>query len=442
MAKMLYFECAAGISGDMSVAALLDLGADRTALDRAIGSLSIGGFETKISRVKKSGIDVCDFNVITEIDNHDHDMEYLHGHTHEHEHEHEHEHIHEHEHEHEHGHEHEHIHEHEHMHEHEHGHHGHTHRGLAEITSIINSADMTDGAKALAHRIFRIIAEAEAKAHAAELENVHFHEVGAVDSIVDIIAFAVCYDDLGIGETIIPALTEGGGFVRCQHGIIPVPVPAVTNIAQMNGLTLKISGAEGELVTPTGAAIAAAVKTSDKLPRSFRVIKCGMGAGKREYEIPGILRVMIIETDDEESLYKLETNIDDCPGEALGYVMEKLFAAGANDVYYTPVYMKKNRPAYVLSVICRADRMGECENIIFRHTTTIGIRRVRIERSVLERTSGTVRTSLGDVNVKKCGNGDDVRVYPEYESVREICERENIGYPDAYRRIFAEISKA
>ena len=419
MARKLYFECAAGISGDMSVAAMIDLGADREKLEKALNSLDIGKFETKISRVKKSGIDVCDFDVITEIDNHDHDMEYLHGHSHEHTHEHTHD---------------------GHTHTHEHHHH-HSHRGLKEITDIINHADLTDGARELAHKIFDILARAEAKAHATDIENVHFHEVGAVDSIVDIIAFSVCMDSLGIDEVIIPALTEGRGFVRCQHGVIPVPVPAVMNIAEANNLDLKICHVEGELVTPTGAAIAAAVKTSDKLPESFKVIKYGMGAGKREYEIPGILRVMIIETDDSEALYKLETNIDDCAGEALGYTMEKLFAAGANDVYYTPAYMKKNRPAYVLNVICRADKIGECERIIFANTTTIGIRRMKIERTVLERTLETVKTALGDIRVKKCAINGKTRVYPEYESVRELCEELNMPYTDVYARILGELNK-
>ena len=412
MAKKLYFECASGISGDMTAAALIDLGADRAALDRALNSLDIGGFEVKISRVKKSGIDACDFNVILQHDNHDHDMEYLHGH--------------------------EHNHGHEHGHEHNHGH-GHAHRGLNEITEIINRADLTEGARALAHRIFRILAEAEAKAHAVEPDSVHFHEVGAVDSIVDIIAAAVCADSLGIDSVIVPALTEGSGFVRCQHGVIPVPVPAVVNIAEANGLTLKMSGVRGELVTPTGAAIAAALKTESELPESFKIVKCGIGAGKREYEVTGILRAMIIEADSKDAVYKLETNIDDCNGEALGYTLERLFDAGAKDVYYSPVYMKKNRPAYVLNVICEADKAEACEKIIFENTTTIGIRRIKTKRTILERTFETVLTSLGEVKIKKCFTDGFERAYPEYESICEICKKHGIAYYDAYRTIIGEI---
>ena len=306
--KQLYLECSSGISGDMTVAALLDLGADQEALKKALDSLPVDGFETRITRVKKSGLDACDFDVVLEgeYENHDHDMEYLFG-----------EHEHSHEHSHEHGHDH---------HEHAHGH-GHVHRGMREIREIIEKADLTPRAREMALRIFTILGEAEAKAHGASLEEVHFHEVGAVDSIVDIVAAAVCLDSLGICEVVIPSLTEGSGTVRCQHGILPIPVPAVANIAAAHGLRLAMSSVKGELVTPTGAAIAAAFRTSDRLPETFSIKAVGLGAGKREYERPSFLRAMIIETELEEErdeIYKLESNIDDATGEDLGYVLDRL----------------------------------------------------------------------------------------------------------------------
>lgn len=284
MSQTLYLECASGISGDMTVAALLDLGADEAVLREALASLPVEGYEVAVSRVAKSGLDVCDFSVLLDAkhENHDHDMEYLHGpHP-------EGKHVHDH------------THEHQHSHEtgsaHDHGHsHSHEHRGLAEILHIIDHGALTPRAKALAQRIFTILAQAEAKAHGVPLEQVHFHEVGAVDSIVDIVAAAVCLDDLDITEAVIPTMNEGKGFVRCQHGVIPVPVPATLNIAQAAGLALHILPVEGELVTPTGAAIAAAVKTADTLPERFRVVKTGYGAGKRSYSIPSILRAMLIE---------------------------------------------------------------------------------------------------------------------------------------------------
>lgn len=304
--KKLYLECNAGISGDMLVAALLDLGADRAKLDEALQSIPAKGFTYNISRVSKAGVDCCDFDVVldAEHENHDHDMSFLHGeavaahvhsHEHEHEHHHEHEHCHEHHHEHEHCHEHEHHHEHDHVHTpHEHHHH-HEHRGLKEVIEIINGTQMSEQARALALRIFDIIAEAEGKAHAVAKEDVHFHEVGAIDSIVDIVAIAVCFDSLDVDEVIVPELCEGRGTVRCQHGVLPVPVPATANIMQSFGLNVRLLPVQGEFVTPTGAAAAAALMTTDELPEQFKICAIGLGAGKRQYERPSILRALLIE---------------------------------------------------------------------------------------------------------------------------------------------------
>lgn len=291
MGQTIYLECYSGISGDMTVAALLDLGADQTVLEKGIASLGIGGYKLGVSRVKKSGIDACDFEVLldSEHENHDHDMEYLHGHEHSHGHEDGHGYEHSHGHEDGHGYEDSHGHKHGHPHEH-----GHPHRGLPEILEMIQRADITQHAKEIAERIFRILAEAEAKAHGKEIDQVHFHEVGAVDSIVDIVGTAICFDNLGADKVIIKELYEGKGCIRCQHGIISIPVPAVINIVQQQKLHLHITDVEGELVTPTGAAIVAAVRTSDQLPESFTVKKIGIGAGKRNYQTPGYLRAMVI----------------------------------------------------------------------------------------------------------------------------------------------------
>lgn len=427
MNRQLYLECYSGISGDMTVAALLDLGADEQILRKALASLPVGGFEIAVTRKVKSGLDVCDFDVIldAEHENHDHDMEYLHGHDHHHDHGHHHEHHHEHC--------------HEHVHEdggvHTHGHH-HEHRGLHEILHIIEHADMTERAKETAVRIFQILAEAESKAHGVPADQVHFHEVGAVDSIVDILAVAVCLDNLNITEVIVPFLCEGQGSIRCQHGIIPVPVPAVVNIAQAHGLTLKPTGVQGELVTPTGAAIVAAVHTSDKLPQTCRIVKIGMGAGKREYEGTGVLRAMLLESGSAESadtVWRLESNLDDCSGEVLGFVMDELFAAGARDVYYTPIYMKKNRPAVQINIICREADIEKLQNVLFCNTTTIGVRRCRMERTVLPREIQKIDTPYGKVQVKVCQIGEEVRAYPEYDSVVELCKTHNMSFQEAWR---------
>lgn len=427
MRKALYLECYSGISGDMAVAALLDLGADREVLETALSSLPIGGFEVEISRVKKSGLDGCDFNVILDKnhENHDHDMEYLHGQK-----------------------------QHLMIKRNDKWHHPHRininynhdddeQRGPLEIFNIINDAHITDNAKEIAKSIFTIIAKAEAKAHGVEINQVHFHEVGAVDSIVDIIAVAVCIDNLGIKEVIVPQLHEGYGFVRCRHGVIPIPVPAVTYIVADNNLNLHITNTEGEMVTPTGAAIVAAIKTSDKLPEKFTIKKIGIGCGKRSYDRPSFLRAMIIEDKslEEECIYKLESNIDDSTGEALGFVMDKLFEAGARDVHYIPVYMKKNRPAYQINVICKKEDIEKLEQIIFMETTTIGIRRIKMERSVLNREIKTMQTSLGEVQVKECNLELGKRVYPEYSSVVELCKKHNMSYQDVYHLIRKECEK-
>lgn len=282
MNKKLYLECTSGISGDMFVASLLDLGASRKTLQKALESLPVQGFQTAVTRVKKSGLDACDFDVILDKDheNHDHDMNYLYGvsgrypqmetpggedagcHAGE---EPGRETIHQ------------------------------EQRGLKEILTILEKADITEAAKKTASDIFQILAKAEAKVHGTEMEEVHFHEVGAVDSIVDIVAAAVCLDDLEIDEVIVPVLYEGRGEVRCLHGILPIPVPAVTEIVKEHRIPLHIMEARGEFVTPTGAAIVAAVRTATELPKQFYIVRTGLGAGKREHEKSGILRAMLIE---------------------------------------------------------------------------------------------------------------------------------------------------
>ena len=458
--KTLYLECNTGISGDMTVAALLDLGADSEVLKKTLDSIHDEGFEVKISRVFKAGIDCCDFDVKLdeEHENHDHDMAYLYGdgaevHEHEHcchgehgEHDHEHEHCchgehgeHDHQHEHcchgEHG-----EHEHEHCCHGEHGghhHHHHHHRTYADIKEILGGLDMTEGAYRLAVKIFDILAAAESKAHNVPINEVHFHEVGALDSIVDIVAAAVCFDNLGITDVIIPKMCEGTGTVRCAHGILPVPVPAVLNIATEAGLPLQIVDRKGELITPTGAAFAAAVMTSNKLPENFIPKKVGYGAGKRAYEIPSMLRAVIVEPveadNDKGTIIKLECNIDDCSGEQMGYALERLFDAGARDAHFVPVYMKKNRPGYELVVITDDEHVEKLEEIIFKETTTIGIRKQRMERTMLKRKEEMVDTEYGQIYVKISGNDKIRKVYPEYDSVKAAAERTGASFEGVYQ---------
>ena len=273
MPNKLYLECYSGISGDMTVAALLDLGADQQVLMEGLESLNLPGYQLKIGRVKKNGIDACDFDVILDEPEHHHDHDHEHHHDHDHDHEHHHDHDHDHHHDHEH-----------------HHHHDHVHRNIGDIFAIIDQSKISDRAKQTAKDIFRIIAAAESKAHGIAEDQVHFHEVGAVDSIVDIVSAAICLDNLDITEAVVSDLYEGCGYVHCQHGLMPVPVPAVVNIAADNALRLRLTQTRGEMITPTGAAIAAYLSKGGKLPESFVIEKIGLGAGKKDFATANILR--------------------------------------------------------------------------------------------------------------------------------------------------------
>lgn len=405
----LYLECRSGISGDMTVAALLDLGATEENLRQTLAKLSVGGYEIKIQKLHKNGLAVCDFDVILEDAEHHHGQD-AHGHEHE---------------GHHHGQD-------WHGHEHEGHHHAHVHRTWKDIEKILTEAELKPRVLELSLKMFRSVAEAEGKAHGCLPEEVYFHEVGAVDSIVDIVGTAACLEELGIEKVLVSDLWEGCGHVCCQHGILPVPVPAVMEIAAAHGLTLRQTEQQGEMVTPTGAAIAAL--SEGRHPERFRIKRVGLGAGKREFPKANILRAMLIEEEPEGELWLLESNIDDCTGETLGYAMDCLLEAGARDVFFTPIYMKKNRPAYKLSVLCDEEQIREMDEILFRETTTIGVRRCRVERDILERRFEEMETSWGAAKLKVCTlpSGEEV-YYPEYESVKELAQKSGKGYREVYQ---------
>ncbi|MEE1373502.1 MAG: LarC family nickel insertion protein [Parolsenella sp.] len=443
MGKTLYLDCSSGISGDMTVAALLDLGASEQRLREALSTLPAHGFDVAVTRVRKSGLDACDFDVRLDAahENHDHDMAWLYGHLDASEHEH----AHEHDHEHDHAHENDHAHEHSagHDHAHAHHHHHHEHRSLADVCAIIDASAMSERAKKLAHAVFGKLAEAEAKAHGATPETVMFHEVGAIDSIVDICSVALCLDDLDVTEVIVPSLAEGHGTIRCAHGIMPVPVPAVVNLCQAAGIALVPAPVTGELVTPTGAAIVAALRTGNALPASYAIERVGYGAGKRAYEnCSGVLRAVLIASEvsddaddgDRSTITKLESDLDDCTGEALGRVIELLMAAGAREAHAIPIVMKKGRPGHQLEVICDGELAPTLERIIFENTTTIGIRSMDMRRHALPRTPDGIETPYGYVATKLVVMPDGhVRSYPEYSSVVEACERTGASFQDVFR---------
>lgn len=429
MSRTLYLQCDNGISGDMVVGALLDLGAGESGLCEALTSLGLDGYEIRVTRKRAGSLDACDFDVVVdaEHENHDHDMEWLYGDMHDGT-------------SHDHAHAHDHHHEHVHAHHHEHDHH-HAHRTLADIRAIIARSSLSEHAKDIALRIFAIIAEAEAKAHGESVDTVHFHEVGAVDSIVDVAAVAWCLDDLGIGDAVISPLAEGEGHIRCAHGILPIPVPAVANIVETHGLVLRQAHRRGELVTPTGAAIAAAIGTKESLPEQYRLVSTGLGTGKRAYDPPSVVRALIVENVqvaslDESPLWKLETEVDDCTGEALGYVLDRLYEEGAREAHFLPVFMKKGRPGYQIEVLCGEERIPALEDVLFADTTTIGVRRYPMERTALRRERGEVETPYGSITVKRVVLPDGTtRVYPEHDSVAAAARAQGASYQEVFRSV-------
>ncbi|MBS1473482.1 MAG: LarC family nickel insertion protein, partial [Massilimaliae sp.] len=284
--RTLYLECRSGISGDMTVGALLDLGADQKQLEKELNSLKIEGYALKFGRTKKAGIDAFDFDVLLEHPEHP-DQHHEHAHAHSH-----------------HGAGHEHHHsdgKHGHSHEHEHHHHGHVHRNLGDVLEIIESGEMSEAAKETAKQIFHIIAESEAKAHGLPVEEVHFHEVGAVDSIIDICGAAICLEQLKVDRVIASPLSEGQGSVRCAHGLMPVPVPAVVNIAAARQVPMELTEVEGELVTPTGIAILSAVCDEFTVPKRMNIKKIGYGAGNKDLpDRANVLRAYLLEESDRQ----------------------------------------------------------------------------------------------------------------------------------------------
>ena len=267
-----------------------------------------------------------------------------------------------------------------------------------------------------------------------------------MDSILDIAAAAVCIDNLGIQDVIITDLTEGTGTVNCQHGLLPVPVPATTAILSRYQVPFHIAqSVQGELITPTGAAIVAALRTKDRLPETFRILKTGLGAGKRSYNVPGVVRAMLIEdtsaqedrSAEADRILMLQANIDDSTGEALGYTMEMLMEQGALDAWYTPIYMKKHRPAYMLSVLCEEADRGRMEDIIFLNTTTIGIRAFHADRTKLPRKILSIETPYGMADVKCCERNGEAVMYPEADSVIRLAAKTGQGYTQMYHAVKA-----
>ena len=438
--KTLYLECLSGISGDMTVAALLDLGADEQVLREGLASLQVDGYTLEISRVDKSGITACNFDVkLADEALHIHDHNHGHSHALENGHEHSHTHDDDHEHSlaHDHGHEHNHTHDHGHEHE-------HVHRNFSDICAIIEASAISPRAKQLAVRMFEIVAAAEAKVHGKPVDEVHFHEVGAVDSIVDIVGAAICIDNLQIDKVICTPLREGTGTVRCQHGIMPVPAPATLEIIRAHNIPLQITQNKGEMVTPTGAAIVAALAPRFGTPQESYILATGYGAGKKSFApLANVLRASLLQETHAEAgtVVKLECNLDDMTGEALAFACEKLFSAGALDVWCTPIIMKKGRPAQMLSVLAEPALEKDLARVLFKHTSTIGVRVSLHNRHTMHRQSAQVCTPYGKVVTKELFYDEICKTGIEYESAKQLAQSAGVSVDKVFRAAYKQLEK-
>lgn len=375
--KILYLDCQAGISGDMTVAALLDLGVPLDYLEQELAKLPLpkGSYALATRRVERRHFGALKFDVAV----HDH----------------------------------------------------HTHRHYADIDSLIAGSSLAEGVREKARRIFRRLAEAEAKVHGVPLAEVHFHEVGAVDSIVDIVAVAVCMEYLGVEKVYASPLPLGSGFIETAHGRLPVPAPATAEL--MTGIPVHGDCGPGERVTPTGAAIIAALADGFGSPPAIRMESAGCGAGDKDFpDLPNIVRAFIGTPDNPEGdgqVIVMEANIDDSSPELLGYAMERLLTSGALDVWFTPIQMKKCRPAVMLSLLCLPPDRDRLAALVIEETSAIGVRHYPVTRTVLPRRIEERETSLGKVRFKISGNGEK----PEFEDCRRLALERGIPLPEVYR---------
>ena len=404
--KTLYFDCSSGISGNVTLGALLEILGDEDYLLNELDKLNIDGYKIEISKKVKNGITGTYVDVILDHeDNHEHDHSHNHSNN-------------------EHGHEHESEHEH---------HHHHEHRNLNDINKIIDESKLDDKVKDLAKRIFLRVAKAESKVHGKPIEEVHFHEVGAIDSIIDIVGTAILINKINPDRIISSIVNDGYGFIECAHGTMSVPVPATSEIFASSNVKFRQIDVDTELVTPTGAAIISELAEDFTTLPAMVTEKIGWGAGFKDLKIPNILKVYLGNMEEKnDNFVVMETNIDDTSGEVLGYTEEVLFENGALDVFFTPIFMKKNRPAYRLTVACKKEDMYKLQNIIFRETTTIGIRYRFESRTELEREVIDIDTKYGKIKVKKVVNNGEIYIYPEYESLKKIAKEKNIPIKDLY----------
>lgn len=405
--KTLYFDCSSGISGNMVLGALTEIIGDENYLLNGLKKLNVDGYKIEISKKVKNGITGTHVNVILENEGNNNEH-----HSHEHEDENK-------------------V---NHDNKNEHQHHHHEHRNLEDINKIIDNSTLEEKVKEMAKRIFMRVAKAESKVHNKPIEEVHFHEVGAIDSIIDIVGTSILINKINPDKIISSIVNDGYGFIECAHGIISVPVPATSEIFAASNVKFRQIDVDTELVTPTGAAIIAELAEEFTVLPAMTTEKIGWGAGTKELKIPNVLKVYLGEAEKpNEDFVVMETNIDDCGGEIFGYTQELLFKNGALDVFFTPIYMKKNRPAYRMTVACRTKDMYKLQDIIFRETTTIGMRYRYEYRTELKRELIELDTKYGKIQAKKVINNGQTYIYPEYESIKKIALEKGIPLKELYK---------
>lgn len=405
--KTLYLECNMGAAGDMLMAALLELIDDKNAFIAQMNSLGLPGVRVLLESNMKCGVTGSHVRVLVHGD--EEVSQDVHDHSH---------------HDHSHGHDHDHSH-HDHSTSHEHKH-SHAHASLQDVTKIINSLPVSEKVKADAHAVYQIIAEAESRVHGHSISDIHFHEVGTLDAVADVVGVCLLMEQIGADQIIASPVHVGSGFVRCAHGVLPVPAPA-TALILMDVPTYG-GQVKGELCTPTGAALLKHFVSSFGDRPVMKTAAIGYGMGSKDFERLNCIRAFLGETEGKrEEIVRLECNLDDMTGEALGFAMEVLFANGARDVFTTPIGMKKGRPGVMLSVICLPEDADRLAALMLKHTTTLGVRRQDCSRYLLERTVETVETIYGPLRIKRAGGQGIAKVKPEYDDAAAAALRHNVS---------------
>lgn len=447
MGKILYLDCISGIAGDMTLAALLDLGADLDYITQELRKLPIDEFELRVELVIKKGISAKQLRLSFPTQEGSGQMEHVHQGTHGDGHKKgdARSNVHDFEHHQGRG----------HSHDHDHAHdHGHEHRKAADILSMIAQSDLPPRVKERSTAIFRIIAEAEGKIHGMPPEQVHFHEVGAMDSIIDIIGVCLAMENLDIETVYASPVPIGSGRMQMAHGLYPIPAPATAEI--LRGIPLSALQAEGELTTPTGAGILKALcREFGPIPASI-MDKIGYGAGQKDFAHPNVLRAILMternsiyqarevhgENETMESIVVMEAQLDDFRGELYGYVMGRLLDEGALDVYFTPIYMKKNRPGTLITVLARTHNADDLESVLLEQTSTFGVRRSVWSRKALGRRWTQVNTKYGVIRVKQAiRNGEVIHCSPEYDDAVQAAEQSSVPLQTVYEEVIKQVGK-